>query len=104
MTCMSTPGLRDLVLLESVLEVRLSPRGDLAALRIEHARWDENRYCRDVVVVDVESGRQRRLTRFAGCDQIRWLCDDTLAVLKSNGSPDDRPQVHVYEGLVGDGW
>ena len=47
---MSTPGLRDLILLESVLEVRLSPGGDRAAIRMEHPRWDENRYCRDVVV------------------------------------------------------
>ena len=101
---MSTPGLRDLILLESVLEVRLSPGGDRAAIRMEHPRWDENRYCRDVVVADVESGRQHRLTRFAGCDQIRWLGDDTLAVLKSDGSPDGKPQVYVYEGLFGDGW
>jgi dipeptidyl aminopeptidase/acylaminoacyl peptidase len=104
MTCMSTPDVRDLILLESVLEVRLNTRGDRAALRIEHPRWDENRYCRDVLVADVESGRHRRLTRFAVCDGIRWLDDDTLAVLKSDGSPDDKPQVYVYEGLVGDGW
>ena len=101
---MSTPRLRDLILLESVVEVRLNPSGDRAALRVEHPRWDENRYCRDVVVVELESGRQRRMTRFASCDQVRWLDDDTLAVLKSDGSPDDKPQVHVYEGLVGDGW
>lgn len=101
---MSTPGLRDLILLESVLEVRLSPSGDRAALRIEHPRWDENRYCRDVVVVDVESGRQHRLTRFARCEQVRWLGDDTLAVLKSDGTPDAASQVYVYDGLFGDGW
>ena len=101
---MSTPELRDLILLENVIEVRLNPRGNRAALRIEHPRWDENRYCRDVVVADVESGRQHLLTRFAGCEQISWLADDTLAVLKSDGSPDDKPQVYVYEGLVGDGW
>jgi dipeptidyl aminopeptidase/acylaminoacyl peptidase len=101
---MATPELRDLLLLESVLEVRLSPRGDRAAIRIEHPRWDENRYCRDVVVVDVESGRQHRLTRFALCDQVHWLGDDVLAVLKSDGMPDAKAQVHVYEGLIGDGW
>ncbi|MGA8048140.1 MAG: hypothetical protein WCA30_17935, partial [Dermatophilaceae bacterium] len=101
---MATPQLRDLILLDSVVEVRLSPRGDRAAIRIEHARWDENRYCRDVAVVDVESGVRRRMTRFAACDQIRWLSDDVLAVLKSDGSPDAKAQVYVYEGLVGDGW
>lgn len=101
---MATPGLRDLILLETAQEVRLSPDGARAAVRIEHPRWDDNRYCRDVVVVDVATGEQHRLTRFADCTQIRWLDDDTLAVLKSDGAPDDTHQVHVYEGLVGDGW
>lgn len=101
---MSTPALRDLILLESVLEVRLSPDGSRAALRVEHPRWDENRYCRDVVVVDVDSGRRHQVTRFARCEQIRWIGDDDLAVLKSDGSPGATPQVHVYEGLCGDGW
>lgn len=101
---MTTPGLRDLILLESVLEVRLSPGGDRAAIRVEHARWDDNRYCRDVAVVDVGTGRQHRLTRFADCTQIRWLGDDSLAMLKSDGSPDEKPQVYLYDGLFGDGW
>ncbi len=101
---MTRPGLRDLILLEAALEVRLSPRGDRAAVRVEHPRWDDNRYCRDVVIVDVASGEQRRLTRYADCQQIRWLDDDVLAVLKSDGSTEGMQQVHVYEGLVGDGW
>lgn len=101
---MAIPGLRDLLLLDSVVEVRLGPSGDRAAIRIEHARWDENRYCRDVAVVDVESGRQHWVTRFAACEQIHWLDDDVLAVLKSDGTPDSKAQVYVYEGLVGDGW
>ena len=101
---MTTPGLRDLILLESVQEVRLSPDGALAAVRIEHPRWDDNRYCRDVVVIEVGTGRQHRLTRFADCTQIRWLGDETLAVLKSAGAPEDTAQVYVYDGLLGDGW
>ncbi len=101
---MSSPSLRELILLETALEVRLSPRGDRAAVRVEHPRWDDNRYCVDVLIVDVASGRQHRLTRFADCQQIRWLADDVLAVRKSDGSTDDPQQVYVYEGLVGDGW
>lgn len=101
---MTTPGLRDLILLASVLEVQLSPRGDFGAMRVEHPRWDDNRYCRDVLVVETGTGRQHRLTRFANCTQVRWLTDDTLAVLKSDGSAEGKPQVYLYEGLLGDGW
>lgn len=101
---MTTPGLRDLLLLEVPLEVRLSPDGRRAAVRVEHPHWEDNRYCRDVLIIDVETGHQHRLTRFADCQQIRWLADDSLAVLRSDGAPDAKHQVHVYEGLVGDGW
>lgn len=101
---MTTPSMRDLINLEVVLEVRLSPRGDRAAIRVEHPHWEEDRYCCDVVVIDVESLRRYEVTRFARCEQIRWLDDDTLAVLKSDGADDDKAQVYVYEGLVGDGW
>ncbi|WP_256839061.1 alpha/beta hydrolase family protein [Ornithinimicrobium faecis] len=101
---MTAPGLRDLLLLEIALEVQLSPRGDRAAIRVEHPHWEDNRYCRDVIIVDVATGRQHRLTRFAACEQMHWLADDVLAVRTSDGSPEGTQQVHVYDGLVGDGW
>lgn len=101
---MTTPGIRDLIVLERATEVKLNPTGVLAAVRIRSAHWEENRYCSDVVIVEVPSGRQHRLTRSASCTQMHWLDDDTLAVATSDGSKDDTTQVYVYPGLVGDGW
>lgn len=101
---MTSPGLRDLLLLDVPVDVKLSPGGDRAAVRVQHAHWEDNRFCHDVLIVDVVDGRAHRLTRFADCQQIRWLDDDVLAVLKSDGSPEGKAQVFVYDGLLGDGW
>lgn len=101
---MTTPGLRDLILLETPIDVRLNPSGSVVAVRVEYPHWGDNRYARDVLVIDVGSGISRRLTRGADCAQMRWLDEETLAVLKSDGSGETKPQVYLYQGLTGDGW
>lgn len=101
---MTTPGLADLLRLETPLAVRVDPTGGRVAVTVQNTRWEENRYGRDVIVVDVASGRRRRLTRGAHVSAMRWLGPETLAVLRSDGGPEDPAQVVVYEGLMGDGW
>ncbi len=101
---MTTPTLRDLIALDSAAEVRLNPSGTRAAVTVQHPHWEDNRYCRDVWIIDTGTKQRQQLTRFADCSQLRWVDDDTLAVLKSDGAEDSKPQVHLYKGLIGDGW
>lgn len=100
----TTPGLRDLVLLEHPVDVRLNPSGTTVAMRVESAHWEQNRYVRDVVTIDLATGVRRQLTRLADCTALRWLDDASLAVLKSDGAPESTPQVFVYDQCAGDGW
>jgi hypothetical protein len=52
------------------------------------------------------------LTRSGNVEQVEWLDDHSLAVLKTAGdhkpgdaeSDEAKAQVYLYEGLVGEGW
>ena len=96
------PTLRDLVMLDIPAEVRISPDGRKLAALLSTTDWRENRHEYRCLIYDSESGEMRPLTRSGHVEQVEWLDDRTLAVLKSSG--DEKTQVFLYEGLLGDGW
>ena len=98
------PNLRDLIQLEVPVEVRAAPGGQRAAIRLRRAQWKDDRFETLVQIYDRLSGKCRWLTRSGSAEQVEWLDSENLAVLRSGPGKDDKAQVWVYEGGVGEGW
>jgi len=98
------PTLRDLLALDIPTDVRLSPDGARAAISVRRTNWNQNRYENLCLIYSPEHERAVPLTRSGSVSQIEWLDDHTLALLKSSGADDDKPQVWLYENLAGEGW
>jgi hypothetical protein len=74
------------------------------AVGVRATNWKENRYENICYVHDMETGAAHPLNRTGSVSQVEWLDDDSLAVLKQGPGDDDKAQVWLYEGLVGEGW
>jgi dipeptidyl aminopeptidase/acylaminoacyl peptidase len=98
------PTLRDMILLEAPVAVKVSPSGRRVAMGIRTTNWKENRYETVCHVHDLADGTTYPLNRKGSALQIEWLDDQTLALLKQGSGQDDKAQVWLYEGLTGDGW
>ena len=93
--------LRDMLALEAPVNVRVSPNGSRVAFTVRSTNWKDNRYETYCYIHEVASGATYQLTRYGNVHQMRWMDDETLALLKSNGG---KAQVWFYEGGVGEGW
>jgi dipeptidyl aminopeptidase/acylaminoacyl peptidase len=98
------PTLREMILLETPVAVRVSPGGRRVAIGIRTTHWKENRYEIVCQVHDAAAGTTYPLNRTGSVLQMEWVDDHTLALLKLEGGPDAKAQVWLYEGLIGDGW
>jgi dipeptidyl aminopeptidase/acylaminoacyl peptidase len=98
------PTLRDMLALEVPIEAKVSPGGDRVAILVRTTHWNQNRYESICHVHDVAAGTTRPLHRSGSAEQVEWVGEDTLAVLRAGDGEDDKAQVWLYEGLVGDGW
>lgn len=100
------PSLRDLIQLPVPFDVKLSPDSSQAAVLVRAANWKDNNYENLVQVYDVATGKHRQLTRSGSVNQMEWLDNDTLALLKNEpgNQADAKPQVWIYESLAGEGW
>ena len=101
------PTLREMLMLETPFAVKVAPgaerSGRVAAL-VRTTNWNENRYEDICHVYDPAGGSGHRLTRHGNVSQMEWLDGGTLAVLKRGSGDDDKAQIWLYEGLVGEGW
>lgn len=102
------PSLRDMLALDIPLDVRVSPDGSYAAITVRRANWNQNRYETGCLVYRQANAQTVPLTRTGSVAQMEWVDNETLALLKdplSQGdAPADKPQVWLYEGLIGEGW
>jgi hypothetical protein len=98
------PALRDMVMLELPLEAKVSPSGDHVAIRVRTTNWKENRYERVCHIHDLATDTTYPLNRTGNVSQIEWVDDRTMAVLREGLGKDDKAQIWLYEGLVGEGW
>ncbi len=98
------PTLRDLIMLEVPSAVKGSPGGGRIAIVVRTTNWKENRYEDVCQVHDLATGSTHPLNRAGSVQQVEWVDDQTVALLKSGEGDDDKPQVWLYEGLIGEGW
>ena len=93
--------LRDMLALEVPMQVRVSPEGTKVAFTVRTTNWKENRYENYCHLYDVRRGASHPLTRTGSVDQMEWIDDETLAVLKTDG---EKGQVWLFEHGGGEGW
>ncbi|MBN2002679.1 MAG: S9 family peptidase [Anaerolineae bacterium] len=98
------PTLREMLMLEMPVEAKASPGGDRVAIRVRTTNWKENRYEHVCHIHDLASGATYPLTRTGDVQQMEWIDNQTLALLRDGPGKDDKPQVWLYEGLIGEGW
>jgi dipeptidyl aminopeptidase/acylaminoacyl peptidase len=92
---------RDMVGLEFPGRVRVSPKGTKVAFTVQSTNWKENRYESHCHLHDNLTGLTHALTRSGRVDQMEWIDEQTLAVLKSDGG---NGQVWLFEAGGGEGW
>lgn len=98
------PSLRDMLLLEVPFEVKVSPGASHLAFRVRTTHWQDDRYDHACHVHDLATGATYPINRTGSASQVEWVNDRTLALLKQGPGKDDKGQVWLYEGLVGEGW
>ena len=98
------PTPRDMLQLEVPFEAKVSPGGRQVAINVRTTNWKENRYENVCHVHDLATGRSHPVNRAGSVEQLEWVDDQTLALLKRGAGNDDKAQVWLYEGPVGEGW
>jgi len=98
------PSARDLIMLDELLNVKLSPDGALIAFTVRSTNWQSNIYEVLCYIHEIASGTTTPLTRSGVAIQMAWLNDRSLAVLWDNDNPWNSAQVYVYENLIGQPW
>lgn len=93
--------LRDMLALEFPTNLRISPDGTKVAFTVQTTNWKDNRYESHCHLYDDLTGHIHPLTRSGSVDQMEWIDDGTLAVLKSDG---EKGQVWLFERGGGEGW
>jgi len=97
------PTVRDMVMLDAPFDVRVSPNGRWVAGNVRTANWKDDRYDNVCYVYNTPTGDAHRINHTGSVNQMEWAADDTLALLK-NGTEENKAQIWLYEGLVGEGW
>lgn len=98
------PTLRELILLELPSAIKVSPSGSLAAISVRRTNWQANRYETICHLYDVQRDTTHPLNRGGSVQQVEWLDEETLAVLKEEYGDTTSTQIWLYEGLIGEGW
>ena len=99
----SVPSLRDLINLDFPTDVKISPNGKKVAANIRRTNWKDNRYETVCMVYDRETGKAFPLNRTGSVQQVEWVDDDSLAVIKHGFDDNEKSQIWYYEHLIGEG-
>jgi len=109
---MYKPTIPEMISLRVPVRSEVSPDGRKVAYTVRHADWNKNLYESVCHVHDTgaRSGRKAQgqglsyqLTRSGDATEFHWIGDESLAVLKTDGSESGKPQVWLFENLVGEG-
>jgi dipeptidyl aminopeptidase/acylaminoacyl peptidase len=98
------PSLRDMLLLETPVDVRISRDSTQVAFILNSTNWKDNRFESVCYVHNLASGATYPLNRSGSVQQVEWVENESLALLKSGPGEEEKQQIFLYEGLVGEGW
>lgn len=86
-----------------MVQPRVSPDGQRIAYAVRETNWNKNRYESFCWVYDTRLERSFQLTRSGDLKQLRWIDEETLAVLRDPLDGESKTQVFVFEGFLGEG-
>ena len=95
------PTIRDMFGLPMVGGGRISPNGDRVLYRVGRWNFEDNRFEVGSYLYDAYTDRTCELTKTGTGSDVRWLTNDSLALLKAGDH--DGLQIHVFEELTGEG-
>ncbi len=98
------PTPRDMIMLQVPMQVAASPAGAAVAVLMRTTNWRDNRYEQVCHIYDVAHDRLRQLTYSGSVEQVEWLDEDHLALLKKLPEGDGKPQIWIYDAATGEGW
>ncbi|MCW3976456.1 MAG: prolyl oligopeptidase family serine peptidase [Candidatus Bathyarchaeota archaeon] len=95
------PTIRDMFQLPMVGGGRISPRGDKVLYRIGYWNFKDNQFEVYSYLYDAHADRTFGFTKTGTVSEIRWLNNQSLALLKAADHNDF--QIYVFEELMGEG-
>lgn len=98
------PTLRDLILLAVPTGVKVAPDGGRLAINVRTTNWKENSYETICHLHELATGATYPLHRSGSVEQVEWVDAQTLALLKRGPGEENKAQIWLYEGLIGEGW
>ncbi len=73
-------------------------RRGYVAFTLRTTNWRENRYEQRCMLGNESDGDSLPLTRTGNVQQIEWVDEQTLALLRTGPAEDEKPQIWLYEG------
>lgn len=98
------PTIKDIMLLPLLGDAQTNPHGNRVAYRQGWANLKDNRIERYCYIYDVEKGKSYPLTRTGQALKMRWVSNETLALMKKDYDNENAGfQLFVFENLIGEG-
>lgn len=98
------PSLREVIMLDLPMDVKVAPDGRRVAVLVRTANWRENCYEQRCEVHNLVTGASYTLNHRGSVDQMAWLDGETLALLRRDAGQESKPQIWLVEGGMGEGW
>ncbi|MHA1221505.1 MAG: hypothetical protein ACTSQB_07210, partial [Candidatus Heimdallarchaeota archaeon] len=97
------PTIEDVISLKFSRYFRISPEGDKVAYIKTITNWKKNQYESLCFVHLVKEDKTIQLTRKGYANQIEWIGNNTLAILRNNPSIENsKSQIYLFEDLSGE--
>ncbi len=97
------PTITDMISLEFVSHAKISPSGDKIAYCIRNTNWKRDAYESECFIFDIEKNKTFQLTRYGKVNEIAWMNNESLAVLKVDPEmKENANQIFVFEDLIGE--
>lgn len=97
------PTITDMISLEIVSHAKISPSGDKIAYCIRKTNWNKDMYESNCFIFDIKKNKTFQLTRYGKINQIAWMNNESLAVLKADPEiKEGSNQVFIFEDLIGE--
>ncbi len=97
------PAIRDMLTIPYVGYSTINSSGNKVAYLMGELNLKDNNWGAQCYIYDIEKKINKKITKDSNSSNIRWLDNDSLAMIKYNPSDGNR-QIFIYDNLVGDGF
>ncbi len=97
------PTIRDMLTIPYVGYSTINPSGNKVAYLMGELNLKDNNWGVQCYIYDVDKKVNKKITKDSNSSNIRWLDNDSLAMIKYNPSDGNR-QIFIYDNLLGDGF